>query len=317
MLLVLKEESGDMLDRENLIIKVVLLYYEEEATQSEIAKKLNISRPTVASLLHEAKEKGIVKITIQHNELHLVKLQEMLAKKYDLKNVRIAAKKQKDIKVAAGKLCVDLIEPLLSNINKLGIGWGSTLYEYVEQANLLKLNHLKIIPLVGGIGLSEVRFHSNHLAFVLSEKYNCDVSYFYAPAIADTLEVKETLLHTELVKEIIDEGKKVDFALLGVSDPVRSSTYKKLKYISTEEAALLKKERAIGDIGSTIFTANGTPLKRGFSQRLLGIELKDIKKIPRVVIVATGKEKTESIQALLNMNVITDLIIDEEIAELL
>lgn len=306
-----------MLDREDLMLKTALLYYEDEATQSEIAKKLNISRPTVASLLQEAKEKGIIKITIQHNELRLLKLQEALMEKYHLENIKIAARSQKDMKAAAGKLCVDLIEPILENINKLGIGWGSTLYEYVEQANLLNLNHLKITPLIGGIGLSEVRFHSNHLAFVLSEKYKCDVSYFYAPAIADTLEVKETLLHTELIKQIIDEGKNVDFAILGVSDPIRSSTYKKLKYISTDEAELLKREHAIGDIGSTIFTADGTPLQKGFSQRLLGIELKDIQKIPRVAIVATGKEKAESVQTLLNMDFITDLIIDEEIAELL
>lgn len=45
-----------MLDREDLILKVALLYYENEETQSDIAKKLNISRPTVASLLHEAKK---------------------------------------------------------------------------------------------------------------------------------------------------------------------------------------------------------------------------------------------------------------------
>ncbi|MGM0168470.1 hypothetical protein IGI39_004225 [Enterococcus sp. AZ135] len=306
-----------MLDREDLMLKTALLYYEEEATQSEIAKKLNISRPTVASLLHEAKEKGIVKITIQHNQLRLLKLQENLIEKYGLENVKIAAKTQKNMKAAAGDLCAELIEPLLKDIKHLGIGWGSTLFEYVEHAKLLNLKHLKITPLIGGIGLSEVRFHSNHLAFVLSEKYQCDVSYFYAPAIADTLAVKETLLQTELIKEIIDEGKKVDFALLGVSDPIRSSTYKKLKYITNEEAELLTKEKAIGDIGSTIFTADGTPLKKGFSQRLLGIELKDIKKIPRVAIAATGKEKAESVQTLLKMNFITDLIIDEEIAELL
>jgi len=306
-----------MLDREDLMLKTALLYYEEEATQSEIAKKLNISRPTVASLLHEAKEKGIVKITIQHNQLRLLKLQENLIEKYGLENVKIAAKTQKNMKAAAGDLCAELIEPLLKDIKHLGIGWGSTLFEYVEHANFLHLKNLKITPLIGGIGLSEVRFHSNHLAFVLSEKYQCDVSYFYAPAIADTLAVKETLLQTELIKEIIDEGKKVDFALLGVSDPIRSSTYKKLKYITNEEAELLTKEKAIGDIGSTIFTADGTPLKKGFSQRLLGIELKDIKKIPRVAIAATGKEKAESVQTLLKMNFITDLIIDEEIAELL
>ncbi|MGM0215804.1 sugar-binding transcriptional regulator [Enterococcus sp. AZ109] len=306
-----------MLDREALMLQAALLYYEDEITQSEIAKLLNISRPTVASLLHEAKEKGIVKITIQHNELGLLKLQEKLKENYHLQNVRIASRTQKDLKVAAGKLCVELVEPLLSSIEKLGIGWGSTLFEYVQQANLLDLHQLKIIPLIGGIGLSEVRINSNHLAFVLSEKYHAEVSYFYAPAIADTLAVKSALMETSLVKEILDEGKQVDFAILGVSDPVRSSTYKKLKYISQEEAELLKSQQAIGDIGSTIFDSQGKPLTKGFSQRLLGIELEDIKNIPRVLITATGKEKAESVKTLLDMNFITDLVVDEEIAEVL
>lgn len=38
--------------------------------------------------------------------------------------------------------------------------------------------------------------------------------------------MKKTLLHTELIKDVIEEGKKVDLAILGVSDPIRSSTYK-------------------------------------------------------------------------------------------
>ena len=87
-----------MLDREDLMLKAVVMYYEEEATQSDIAKKLSISRPTVASLLHEAKEKGVVKITIQHSELHLLKLQERLLEKYGLKNIKIAAKSQKNMR---------------------------------------------------------------------------------------------------------------------------------------------------------------------------------------------------------------------------
>ncbi len=306
-----------MIDREDLMLKAALFYYEEEMTQSKIAQKLNISRPTVASLLHEAKETGIVKISIQHNEIPLMKMQEKLRVKYKLKNIAIASNTQKDKKSAVGKLCVDLIEPMLTDIKHFGIGWGSTLFEYVQQANLLPLNNMKMVPLIGGIGLSEVRFHSNHLAFVLSEKYNCDVSYFYAPAIADTLEMKENLLHTDLVSGILEEGKQVDLALLGISDPVRSSTYKKLNYLSEKELAILNAEEAIGDIGSTIFSAHGRPITKGFSQRLLGIELEDIKNIPRVAIAAAGKEKAESIRTLLEMDFITDLIIDEEIAECL
>ncbi|MEG2601329.1 MAG: sugar-binding domain-containing protein [Carnobacterium sp.] len=306
-----------MLDREDLLLKTAILYYEDAVTQSDIAKKLNISRPTVASLLQEAKEKGIVKISIQHSNLQVMKLQKKLLADYPLKNIKIVPNSQKDIKKAAGKLCAELVEPLLNSISSMGIGWGTTLYEYANEAEYLKFAHLKIIPLIGGIGLSEVRIHSNHLAFMLSEKYHSDVSYFYAPALADTLELKDTLLQTNLVKDVLQEGKQVELAILGIGDPLHSTTYQKLNYITESNLSSLKKAHAVGDIGSTIFTKDGTPITEGFAQRLLGIELSDIKKIPRVVIVATGIEKAESIKALLKLGVITDLIIDEKIAKLL
>lgn len=308
-----------MIDREEMILKTALYYYEEEITQSEIAKLLKISRPTVAALLQEAKDRGIVKITIQHSQLRTIKLQERLRKKYQLANVKIAstAKEENSLKAAAGKLCVELIEPLLPDIQRLGIGWGTTLFEYVQQANYLHLEPLKIVPLIGGNGLATVRFHSNHLAFVLSQKYHCEVSYFYAPAITDTQAVKDTLAETNLIKEVMEEGRQVDVAVLGVGDPIHSSTYEKLDYISEKDTALLIKEGIIGDIGGTFFKANGEPLREGIAQRMLGIDLADIQEIKRVVVVATGKEKAKSIQTLLELGCITDLIIDEEIAQLL
>ena len=43
---------------------VARLYYEKDRTQNEIAGIYGISRPMVSKLLKEAKEEGIVKITI-------------------------------------------------------------------------------------------------------------------------------------------------------------------------------------------------------------------------------------------------------------
>ena len=43
---------------------VARLYYEKDRTQNEIAEIYRISRPMVSKLLKEAKEEGIVKITI-------------------------------------------------------------------------------------------------------------------------------------------------------------------------------------------------------------------------------------------------------------
>lgn len=53
-----------MINRVDMLVKVASMFYEENMTQTEISKELNLSRPTIASMLNEAKEKGIVKISI-------------------------------------------------------------------------------------------------------------------------------------------------------------------------------------------------------------------------------------------------------------
>ena len=44
-----------MNNRNHLIYQTALLYYEDQKTQTEIAKILQISRPTVANILNEAR----------------------------------------------------------------------------------------------------------------------------------------------------------------------------------------------------------------------------------------------------------------------
>lgn len=50
------------------MVNVARLYYEQNMTQSEIAKELGISRPLVSILLTEARACGIVTITINRVE---------------------------------------------------------------------------------------------------------------------------------------------------------------------------------------------------------------------------------------------------------
>ena len=52
------------------------MYYEQNYTQTDIAKKLNISRPTIASMLNEAKQNGIVQINIVKAYSNILDLQK-------------------------------------------------------------------------------------------------------------------------------------------------------------------------------------------------------------------------------------------------
>lgn len=306
-------------NRQNQLVQIATLYYEEGLTQTTIAKKLNLSRPTVASMLKEAREEGIVKITIQHTDSNNYVLQDKIAKKYHLKSVLISSKRgnSQSTRSEIGSLCATLIERRLPDINSLGIGWGTTMYEFVQAAKYTSQPHLSIVPLIGGIGLLDVSYHSNHLAFTLAQKYNCQVNYFYAPAIADTLEMKHSLENSELIKQICEKGKNVDWAVVAVGNPLLSSTYRQLQLMNPTIEREIQNSAAIGDVLASFYDINGNSVHSSLSDRMIGISLEDLEKIKNVVVIAAGKEKQVSVKALLQKKLIDYLIIDPEIAEYL
>ncbi len=306
-----------MLTRDDLLIKVATFYYEANLTQTAISKRLNISRPTISNLLKEAREKGIVRITIQHSKMNTNKQQDAIAEMYNLQTVLVAPQAYGTLsnKSSVGNLCANFLEQRAMGINSLGIGWGTTMYEFVQAASYTSFSHLNIVPLMGGFGINDVKFHSNHLAFQLAEKYNCFVNYFYAPAITESIEVKKTFESTNLIQEIYNQGKKVDLAVVGVGNPIESSTYRRLGYISEKEKNIIKDTPVIGDVLATFFNRDGNPVSSSISNRMLGITLDDLEVMNEILLIASGAEKAASIKALLNKGFIDHLIIDKDIAD--
>ena len=70
-----------------LLQKVSKLYYEGDYTQQEISKRLKISRPKVSRLLKQARELGIVKISISGIPGIHSDMENALEKKFNITEV--------------------------------------------------------------------------------------------------------------------------------------------------------------------------------------------------------------------------------------
>ncbi|WP_331279554.1 helix-turn-helix domain-containing protein [Tetragenococcus muriaticus] len=66
-------------------LTVAQLYYEDGLSQAAIAKKLQMSRPTISRFLQLAKEEGLVKIQVENPFVDYQDLSEILSEKYQLK----------------------------------------------------------------------------------------------------------------------------------------------------------------------------------------------------------------------------------------
>lgn len=296
------------------IVKVANLYYSHGWTQAQIAKKLGVSRPVISKILNKAKEQGIVEIYINEKNQYSMELEERIKELYDLEEVIVVPTTDLPselIQRAVGKAAASYVSKTIDHVQKIGITWGNTLLNFIKEYPYERRSNLQIIPLVGGMGNKLVELHSNLLAFQFSKKLHCSCSYLYAPAMVETEELKERFIQSEDLSTMLEEGRNVDMAIIGIGNPFKGSTMVTMEYLTEKDLIQLKKEGAIGDIGSRFYDLNGKELEIPLNNKVIGISLEELKKVPKVIGIVEGNYKVESTIAALKGKNIDVLIIDE------
>src|SRR5690625_739378 len=300
--------------------KIATLYYFEGWTQAKIAKKYKVSRPVISKVLQRAKDEGIIEIYIKDENVHNIELERQLEKKYKLQEVTVVSTanlSEEMIKKAIGKASVSYITRIIDDNPKIGITWGTTISSVVEEFPFLKKESTYIVPLVGGMGRRNVAIHVNQLAYELAKKINGMCTYLYAPAMVETRELRDRLIESEDIAAVLDEGTQVDMALVGIGNPFHHSTMKEIGYLKDEDIEELKKAGVVGDISSKFFDKDGIQVEHSLNDRVIGIDLEDLKKINLVIGIASGAYKAKSIHAALQNGYLNVLITDDNAANLL
>src|SRR5699024_3257450 len=300
------------------LVRIANWYYNENLTQEQIAEKLSISRPIISKSLQKAKELGIIKIYIDDKTVHTVKMENSLSDEFNLKDVVItptSGNLTKNPLQSIGKAGANYLLNNMKNIKSLGVSWGETLTALVEEYPYDKKKDLKIVPLEGGMGQSRVEIHANQLAYELAKKTGGTCHYLYAPAVVETEELRNRLVQLEDVNTVLEEGKGVDTALIGLGNPFQKSTLKTIGYLNDNDKEQLKKMGVVGDMGFRFFDEKGTPCLDLLDKKVIGVSLNNLKKINTVIAVVAGVHKVDSVFAALHGGFVDVLITDEATAE--
>ena len=306
-----------MYNRDELLVKIAVMFYEEDRTKTDIARELGISRPTVNSLLAEAKEERIVEIRIQHPDKITLDKKRKLSAVFTHTKIHIVSTNGNinNPKEAVGELGARLLEAKLPSVSSIGLGWGTSLRAVIDAFSYNNNPQLSVIPMIGGAGFFDIEIHSNLLAFRLAQKQNCRAEYLSAPAVADSLEDKEAFIRSELVRTILTKAKKVDIAVVGIGNPFTNKNYLDLGYLSNGDLKDLNREGACGDILTTFFDKDMHATESPIANKMIGLSLSDLKNIGCVFAVASDKEKALPTTALLKHEVLDEIVISESLAD--
>ena len=141
-------------NKNKIAISAAKLYYQSGYSQTEIAKELNLSRPSVSRILHYAKDMGFVRIEI----FDPIEDQSLLAKKivsaFGLKDACIAnapIEDEEDIKKYIGQVGAEYLSKIVQDGDIIGVGWGTTMHCLSHALLPHPLRGAQIVQLEGGL----------------------------------------------------------------------------------------------------------------------------------------------------------------------
>lgn len=302
-------------DRRTLI-KIAYYYYKLGMTQGEIARKLSMSRQKVNRLSQSLVEEGIVKIKINGYEHFYIELERQLEEKFGLKEaIIVPAIQGEDNLENLGIAGANYLSKVISDGSVLGVSWGRTLSSIASNLSYQAKKNIRVVQLVGGINLKNVSIKAEEITRIIAKKFEGTPYLLYAPAIVRDAEVKKALLSDKSISSIFEMFSECDVALVGIGALTRESTLFKQNYLTPEDFEELKSLHCVGDICSRYYDLNGEPVSPQLNARVMGPELKTLKKIKNVIGVAAGKEKVDAILGALRGGYLNVLITDNLTAD--
>lgn len=303
-----------------LLYNVSRMYFLEGKKQEEIAHEVDVSRSSISLILSEAKEAGIVEITV-HNPLSNNKdLAERLSTSFSIRECFVIPTALTDSELLTrlvAERAVSVFNTGLKDTSCVGIAWGRTCHHFMKAYHSEKHPlDVHIVPLLGGTNRFQKRFHLNEMVRDFAEKIPATPHFIHAPVLAETGDDYDLYMRSSSVKAIVETWKHIDIAIVSIGSPPHVSHNSRQNVIPGHDFSdLLISENAVGDICGRFFDSTGNFIDDEIADRSISISPQSLQKAETVLCIVAGLEKRYSIIGALKTGLIDILVIDEKTAE--
>jgi DNA-binding transcriptional regulator LsrR (DeoR family) len=297
------------------------MYYEGGLKQPEIASRLRLSQPKVSRLLKQALDEGIVMISVRTPAGTHPELEERLEAQFGLKDsvvVDMAGDDEEQVARELGSAAAHYLESTVRSGDIMGISsWSATLLAMVDALHpVTTVRDTRIVQILGGVGDPAAAGHATHLIQRLAQLVHGQAAFLPAPGVVGSAEARRVLLDDPFVRDCTALFERLTVALVGIGAVEPSGLLARSGNVfSPGELATVRAAGGAGDIALRFIAADGTPIVSPLNERVIGIELDQLKRVGRSVGVAGGPRKVAAIRGALMGGWINCLITDRSTAK--
>ncbi len=303
-----------------LMVRVARMYYEQGLRQTEISSRLHLSASKVSRLLKKAASTGVVRTVVSLPAGVHAELEEQLERAYGLDEVVVtdARGSHEQVLSSLGAAGAAYLENSLTTGCVLGVSaWSESLMRVAQALPRLANAAVdEVVQLDGGAGHAAAQIEASQMLGLFATKMGAKPVVIPAPGVATNRTVHDALTDDPSVVEAMSRWRAVTVALVSVGS-LSSSTLVRPggTYASAHDLAELEKAGAVGDVCFRFFDAEGQAIRSAFDDRVIGMDLDQLRKIPRRIAVCGGSEKIEAIMSALRGGLASVLITDLGVAE--
>jgi len=322
----LAHESDDA-----LIVRTAWLYYMAGLNQEETATRLGLHRTRVNRLLAEARERGLVSITIQHDSARELQTEQDIAQCYGLdfclatprigfdditSNPSLATAQGMISRRAVGSAGANFLRGKLSQGPiTVGVSWGRTIEQVALHLSGVRNPEARFVSLMGSLTRNSA---SNPFEVVqaLAARTGGEGHFLPVPFIADSEADREVLMSQRTVADALSIARAADLYIVSIGELTENSSLRTQDMITVEELHTARERGAVCDTLGKLFARDGRPIDHEINSRSIAVDIEAIRGRD-IVLLSGGLEKIDAIQAVLSSGLIRGLIIDGDTAELL
>jgi deoxyribonucleoside regulator len=293
---------------------VARLYYLDGLGQSEVAQFARVSQAKVSRLLAIAKERGIVRITVADYEPRRREIEDRLCKRFGLSSATVIKSSDgiegTDLRRAVGHFGAAAVDGLLEANDVVALAGGRTIHELVKHLPLSRHKSLTVVQAMGSVDSNVSVFDAQEVGRVMAQRLGGIFLSLNTPAFIPEKRTRDALLELPQVRSVHENLDRARVALVGLGT-LANSVFVERGTLDATMIRELERAGAVGEVCGRFIDAKGNECATAWRDRVISVQIDQLRKIRQVIGVVSGNDRTAAILAAMAGNIIKSLVIDE------
>lgn len=310
-----------------LMARAAWLYYIGGLNQEATAKRLGITRARVNKLLSDARETGLVSITINPADVGLLPVEDAIRDRFGLdfcicsptigadRGAREASEILKGFAFqAVGAAAAAHLRSHLAATDQavVGTGWGRTLQQMTLRLAGIKAPQARFISLMGSLTANS-SYNPFEVVHAFARATGGEGFVLPVPFIADSPADRDVLLSQRSVQHALEIARSTTVAYISIGELTEDSLLRQQQMLSAAELIGLRAAGAVGDTNGIFFDEQGHSVDHPMNRRTIALGFDDLRAANVVALVA-GAAKVHAARAFLKSGIAKGLIVDGDTA---